>query len=146
VSEAGLPAWLVSGDERPAVIARMWATVDLDRAVADSGLAAETLPDDPHLNALVRLVRPPGDVPIALVEPSMEGRLAETLARRGEGLIGLYVAAPVALGVIAARAQSAGARLGRIADGPFGRSALVGGDARGPQIVIVEDRAGTIAR
>jgi hypothetical protein len=146
VSEAELPPWLVSGDERPAVIARIWATVDLDRAVADSGLAAETLPDDPHLNAIVRLVRPPGAAAIALVEPSTEGRLAETLARRGEGLIGLYVAAPAALDVVAARAQAAGARLGRIAAGPFGRSALVGGDARGPQIVIVEDRAGTIAR
>jgi hypothetical protein len=146
VSEPGVPAWLASGDERPAVIARIWATVDLDRAVADSGLTAESLPADPHLNALVRLVRPPDDDPIALVEPSTEGRLAETLARRGEGLIGLYIAAPVDLDLVAARAKSAGVRLGRIAQGPFGRSVLVGGDARGPQIVIVEDRAGTIAR
>ena len=146
MSEPEVPAWLAPGDEPPAVIARIWATVDVERSIADSGLAAETLPDDPHLNAHVRLVRPPDDDPIALVEPSTEGRLAETLARRGEGPIGLYVAAPVDLDVVAARARSAGVRLGRIAAGPFGRSVLVGGDARGPQIVIVEDRAGTIAR
>ena len=145
--DAEAPRWLLSGEERAGVLATIWATVDLDRALADIGLPNEALADDPHLGARIRLVTPDGEPPIALAEPATEGRLAGTLARRGEGPVGRYLAAPASLDIVAKRAAAAGVTLGRVAAGPFGRSVLVvGAGTVGPHLVIVEGPAGTIER
>lgn len=138
-----------------ATIALIWATVDVERALAalaEAGpaggpLAGEPLRDDPLLGAGGRLVRPPDGDPIALLEPTTEGRLAATLVRSGEGPAGRYAESPVGLDLLAARAVETGIGLGPPADGPFGRAVLVqGGPSHGPHLVLVEPPAGTIAR
>ena len=127
--------------------ALIWATVDRDRVVAELQLPVERLADDPHLGASVCLIRPPGEDPVAILEPSTEGRLAVTLARHGEGLAGEYVEAPLGDDEVVAAAVVAGVPLGRPADGPFGRSVLVlGGPVDGPHLVLVLRPAGTIGR
>ena len=138
------------GDDRAEqrrVLAVIWATVDRDRVVAHLRLPVEPLADDPSLGASVGLVRPAGEHPIAILEPLKEGRLAATLARHGEGPAGEYVEAPVGLDAIRAAATRADIVLGRLADGPFGRSVLVlSGPVGGPHLVLVERPAGTIGR
>ena len=137
--------WMAASEVR--VIAGIWATVDTDRILAGLGLPAELLAGDPHLGARVTLVRPGDGDPLAVVEPATEGRLAETLARRGEGRIGEYVESPLPLDRLAALAASAGVRLSRPLDGPFGRSVLVQPGTPGdPLVVVVERPAGTIGR
>lgn len=127
------------------LVARIWATVDLERAVAQLGLVVERRPDDPLLGASVALARPPTGSWLALLEPLTEGRLAAALARHGEGPAGAYLA--VLDGLEAARSAPAGRLLSRPADGPFGPSVLVlGGPADGPHLVLVEPGAGTIDR
>ena len=129
------------------VLAVVWATVDRDRVVADLRLPVEPLADDLSLGASVRLVRPAGQHPVAILEPFTEGRLAGTLARHGEGTAGEYVEAPVGLDAIEVAATRAGLAVSRPADGPFGRSVLVlGGPVDGPHLVLVERPAGTIGR
>ena len=129
------------------VVAVIWATVDLDRLVAEMGLPAESLPDDTLLGATVRLVRPPGEDAIALLEPTTEGRLAATLAKSGEGPAGHYVRATDGLARVIAHATATGIGMKRANDGPFGPSALVlGGPATGPHLIIVDRSAGTIDR
>jgi hypothetical protein len=129
------------------MIAEIWATVDTDRIVAGLGLPSELLAGDPHLGARVTVVRPGDGDPLAIVEPATEGRLAETLARRGEGRIGDYVESPLPLDRLAALAASAGVRLSRPLDGPFGRSVLVHPGTPGdPLFLVVERPAGTIGR
>jgi hypothetical protein len=129
------------------VVAVVWATVDLDRVVAEMGLPAEALPEENLLGAAVRLVRPPGADPIALLEPTTEGRLAATLAKSGEGPAGYYVRATDGLSSVIARATAKGIGVTRANDGPFGPSALVlGGPAAGPHLIIVDRPAGTIYR
>ena len=129
------------------VVAVMWATVDLDRVVAEMGLPAEPLPDDELLGAAVRLVHPPGTDSIALLEPTTEGRLAATLAKSGEGPAGHYVRAAGGLSRVIARAMAAGIGMKRANEGPFGPSALVlGGPAAGPHLIIVDRSPGTIDR
>lgn len=142
-----LPPWLVRVGETPTIVARIWATVDLERALAVAGVAGAPLPDDPHLGAAVRLARPADEVPVAFVEPSTEGPLAERLARHDEGPAGRYVAVPDGLVAAVARALAAGVPLSREATGPFGPSVLVRDASRtGSFLLIVEGRAGTIER
>ncbi len=138
---------LLPAGTRADVLAVIWATVDLDRVVAGIGLPAEALADDKLLGAAVRLVHPPGAEPIAFLEPTTEGRLARTLAQKGEGPAGHYALATDGLSNVVARAAAAGIGMKRAADGPFGPSALVlGGAAAGPHLVIVDRPAGTIDR
>ena len=138
-------ATLLPAGADPHVIALIWATVDIDRVVAGIGLPAVELPDDPLFGAAVRLVRPPDADPIALLEPRTEGRIAETLARAGEGVVGRYVVANDGLARVAERAAAAGLALSRVEEGPFGPSAIVlGGPPAGPHLVLVERPAGTI--
>jgi hypothetical protein len=137
-----------TGAGRP--LATIWATVDRERAAASLGADGDELAGDEHLGAYVVLFRGAGDEPpIALVEPSTEGRLAATLARRGEGPVGRYVAiddAAVWAG-LGQRAAAAGLAISRTAPGPFGPSRLIGGgDVFGPHLVLVDGRAGTIGR
>jgi hypothetical protein len=104
---AGLAA-LALDDGPPRLLASGWATVDIERTVADLGAAdADATHDDELLGARAWRVDG-GPVALLLLEPSTEGRLAAALARRGEGIVALYVSAdtpgpgalrPTALGV-----------------------------------------------
>jgi hypothetical protein len=144
--ERAIERLLPPGSE-PHVLAVIWATVDFDRVLAGIGLAGEMLPDDPLLGAAVRLVRPPGAEPIALLEPTTEGRIAATLAQSGEGPAGQYFLATGGLAGLVERAAAAGIGIRRAADGPFGPSALVlDRPPAGPHLVLVEGPAGTIDR
>jgi hypothetical protein len=130
-----------------AVVAEIWATVDLDRALAALGQPWEALPDDPLLGASVRLVRRAEGPLVALVEPTTEGPLSATLARYGEGPIGRYVAAVDGLAAAIRELAARDVRVSRPADGPFGRSVLVlAGSIFGPHLILVERPAGTIDR
>lgn len=141
----GAVAALLAVGAEPDVLAIIWATVDTDRVLAGIGAAADKLPDDPLLGAAVRLVRPPAGHAIAILEPSTEGRLAETLARSGEGPAGHYIATTDGLTDVATRAAEAGIVLSRVERGPFGPSVLVLGSSRaGPHLVLVDRSAGTI--
>jgi hypothetical protein len=133
-----LPAW--------PVVARIWRTVDVERTVAELGLAAEPIPRDELLGGMGSLVRPSDGPPVAVLEPFTEGPLTASLARHGEGDAGVYVAPAGGL----AEAQSAGLILTRVASGPFGRSAVVASSAGSPPggpmrlVVIVEPPPATI--
>jgi hypothetical protein len=97
-----------AGSNPPRLIAVGWATVDLERTI--TGLAdVEVHPADDEvlLGARARLVDV-APVRVVLLEPFTEGRLAAALARRGEGIVALYLASeepldghlrPTALGV-----------------------------------------------
>ena len=108
-------------------VAELHGTVDLERALVERGLepglAHGALADSLIGARLVVLGTPPDAV--ALAEPSIEGRLAASLARHDEGVHGAYVQAPVPLAEVARRAAAAGVVLSRPADGPFGREVLV---------------------
>jgi hypothetical protein len=135
VSVVDLDAW--------PVVARIWQTVDIDRTVAGLGLPTEPIADDEVLGAHGVLVRPADGPPLAIVEPSTEGRLAGTLARHGEGHAGLYVAPAGGPD----EARGAGLRVIQDGPGPFGRSTLVappGADRWSPFIVIVAPPPATI--
>jgi len=125
------------------MVAPIFATVDIDRAVRDlAGQTGEPV-EDSLLGAQVRLVtgqRGPDDgVTVAVAEPTTEGRLAATLARHGEGFAGNYAAATGPLDEIARRAAEVGVAVSRPADGPFGRSILVlAGPVAGPHLILVE--------
>lgn len=96
-----------------AALAIAWATVDVARAVAGIGaLPVDRRPRDATLGASVTLV-PGRPVPVALLEPDTEGRLAAMLARHGEGPVGVY----------AVRAAEPGAVFGD--PGPFGPQRLL---------------------
>lgn len=143
---AGSPAGAVEVDPRR-VLAEIWATVDLERALHELGTTGEVLRDDPLLGAAVRLVRREPGPPIALAEPVTEGRLAASLARFGEGPAGHYVVAPGDLPAETRELAGRGVHVSRPADGPFGRSVLVlGGPVAGPHLVLVDPAAGTIER
>ena len=72
------------------VLAVAWATVDVERAAAET----EAVPGDRRLRdaTLGGSVVLVGGLPVAvaLLEPDTEGRLAAMLARHGEGPIGIY--------------------------------------------------------
>jgi hypothetical protein len=127
-------------------LATIWATVDLERSVAEHGLdaAALTAIADSLLGARVVVVVVRSDPlrTLAIAEPNTEGRLAATLARHGEGTAGRYL--EVAGGLAAARAQamSAGIELSRVEDGPFGPAMLVLTRAvTGPHLILCEGSA-----
>ena len=127
------------------VVARIWQTVDVDRSVAHLGLPAEPIADDEVLGARGVLVRPAGESPLVIVEPSTEGRLAAALARHGERDAGMYVAPAGGT----ADARGAGLLIVGAGPGPFGRSTLVappGADRWSPFLVIVASPPATIER
>lgn len=124
----------------PSPIARIWATVDAERTIRDGALAAVPLADDRLLGASVHLVELPGEVPVAILEPNTEGRIAAALARHGEGPAGAYVAWSGSL-------VEVGEPITRSETGPFGPSAIAAAfPASGPFTVLVERPAGTIDR
>ena len=149
--EAGAaPAWLGDAGRSLRTLAVIWATVELERARAEltnlepasTGSAAADLAaiaiEDPLLGARVVVLPAAGDgVPVALAEPSTEGRLAATLARHGEGPAGRYVLAPAGLATVRSLAAAAGIPISGPAIGPFGRSVLVlAGRVAGPHLIL----------
>jgi hypothetical protein len=125
-------------------LADIWATVEIDRALTDLGRSAPSLAliadpvDDPLLGARVAVVSAAeGDIPIALAEPSREGRLAATLARNGEGPAGRYVRSPIDLDVLRDLAAAAGVSLSKPAIGPFGPAVLLVTAVAGPHLILV---------
>lgn len=72
-----------------------WATVDLERTIASLGEGSAgafgPLVLDEVLGARGRVAQT-GATMLAILEPATEGRLAAALARRGEGIAGLYLA------------------------------------------------------
>jgi hypothetical protein len=128
-----------------------WATVDLDRAARALasllvvGTAFEVAPDCEHLGAhcrVGRLAEPAADGAslLVLLEPSTEGRLAETLARHDEGWCATWW--PAETGSAATRDAGPPTSVGR--PGPLGPERLVlGGPRGGPHRLLVE--AATIA-
>ena len=136
------------------MLATIWATVDLGRAIHELGARrnaeddagekttvdpAAALPD-PLLGArVVILPATPDRSALAVAEPSTEGRLAATLARLGEGRAGQYVSVGDGLDRARARAAEAGIVLSRVEIGPFGPSMLVlRGPATGPHLILCE--------
>ena len=136
--------WLAAfgASTRPTLLAEIHATVDLERSLVDLGRPASdvaTAAADPLLGARVVIVERAGDVPLAVAEPSTEGRLAATLARHGEGAAGWYVRTPLELGDRLARSRR---DRSRPADGPFGRQVLLlGGRPDGPHLILVDPAA-----
>ena len=118
-----------------------WATVDIDRSLAEGGVSAEREPSDPHLGAFAARIRTTSRGPHALLlEPNTEGRLVATLVRHGEGPAALYFGAGVAgLAGAAAAVRTTGGLPTAVADGPLGPSILLaGGPVSGPHLLVVD--------
>jgi len=124
---AGLGALARLVPEDATLVGVGWATVDTDRTLADlgdgTGLSFEPEADEPALGARARVAWS-GRVAIVVLEPSTEGRLAAALARRGEGIVCLYVAGAAATG---SGRRTALGRPGRILphDRPWGPFVLL---------------------
>lgn len=137
-----LQAWLDVAVQEAAIraidataIAVGWATVDLERAVADVapalGLVPEAFVPAASTSALGArcLVRADGlgaGLALALLEPETEGRLAATLARHDEGpaVVWFAVTDPE---VVGETLGASGVPLGDAAPGPFGPERILGG-------------------
>jgi hypothetical protein len=135
-----------------------WVTVDAERAASELRTALElplidavALPADGSLGArCLRIAteleaeaeleeREPGDAPPALIllEPNTEGRVAASLARRGEGVAVAWVAPGLDDTRLLARANLGGLVLSAVGRGPFGTQRVVlGGPAWGPHLVL----------
>jgi hypothetical protein len=119
-----------------------WVTVETERAERElaeafgTGLGAfGDAPDDHILGARCRTAAGGPAGIIAILEPATEGRLAEALARLGEGPAVVWFAH----GVVPTRATSAPSA------GPFGRERLVARDVRdGRHVLLLEGEPGTI--
>jgi hypothetical protein len=125
------------------ILALIWQTVDVERTLADLGLPAKALDEDQVIGGQGVLVSREDGVLVAILEPSTEGPLAESLARHGEGAAGHYAAPPGGFD----EARRAGLTLFREAAGPFGPSALVRmhvGSQTAPFTVIIDSPAATI--
>lgn len=127
------------------VFALGWATVDADRAAGElrdaldlPAVEAVPLPAEGLLGA--RCLRlPTGDeaTVLVLLEPLREGRLAASLARRGERLAATWVVPGLDDTRLRARANLAGLVLSAVGRGPFGTERLVlGGPAWGPHLLL----------
>lgn len=131
-------------DGVPAAIA--WATVELDRAVAElakaTGVPADrfaTAGDDELLGARCHVARGvlAQGLSLVVLEPATEGRLAATLARHGEGPAAIWLAmADVSEATAATRA--AGLTLSSARSGPLGiERLLLGGPIHSPHRLLV---------
>jgi hypothetical protein len=150
-----LDAFLVAvGSPAPAIqatpAAAGWATVELDRAVAELavsiGIPAERFAaadDDELLGARCRVahrVLAEGRS-LVVLEPATEGRLAATLARHDEGPAAIWLATAVAQ---ATAVPLAALTLTSARRGPLGTERLLlGGPVHGPHRLLLGP-AGTI--
>lgn len=141
---AALAAAVLGSADGVRVLAEIHATVELERALAELGVdpaAARAAAVDPLIGARVVILADRG---LVVAEPSVDARLAATLARTGEGFAGRYVAIDGEPGFAGARerAAAAGHDVSREADGPFGREILVlAGRIGSPSLLIVEPRS-----
>lgn len=124
-----------------------WATVELDRAVVELGRALG-LPtdrfaaavDSVHLGArcLVAHAALPGDRSLVVLESSMEGRLAATLARHGEGPVAIWLAIADWATAATPGPPNVGVTTSSERTGPLGFERLVlGGPIHGPHRLLV---------
>lgn len=122
-----------------------WATVDADRAAEELRRVLQlplvepvALPADGPLGArCLRLERDDDGPALVLLEPTREGRLAASLARRGEGVAVAWVALGLDDTRLLARANLGGLVLSAVGRGPFGTERVVlGGPAWGPHLVL----------
>jgi GNAT superfamily N-acetyltransferase len=102
-----------------------WSTVDLERAERELGFAFEDGAPDAILGARSRIAAGALAVPLVLLEPATEGRLAASLARLGEGPVVTWLAGPVP-----AAGPSGPSVLPAL--GPFGEERLERGPTHGP--------------
>lgn len=85
-----------------------WGTVELDRAERELGvLASVGAGRDSGLGATARVGPTIDGIPLVLLEPDTEGRLAAILARHGEGVAAAYVRTPAGGQLVIAPATSA---------------------------------------
>jgi hypothetical protein len=126
-----------------------WATVELERAArelrATPAARWDAAPRDVLLGARCwRLVaEEPGGRAIVLLEPDTEGRLAAALARFGEGVAVIYLAAagpdPIPTGQGGHAGGDASGDPAGSAGGPLGPARLVPGrPAWGPHVVLLD--------
>lgn len=81
------------GTQAPCLLAVGWATVDLERTLDGIGIPGPgSIVAEPLLGARGARIDAGGTM-VVVLEPSVEGRLAAALARRGEGLCAFYLAA-----------------------------------------------------
>ena len=123
-----------------------WATVELDRAVAEVGTALQ-LPAARFADAagsvilgarcLVASGVLPGGVALILLEPNTEGRLAGTLARHDEGPAAVWLSARNLADAVAGLA-TAGFAVSPAQAGPCGAEGLIDGPRYGPHLLLVE--------
>jgi hypothetical protein len=123
-----------------------WATVELERAVAELGVALRwpagrfaVAADDLLLGARCRVAfgSLPGGLTLLVLEPSTEGRLAASLARSGEGPAAIWLTVADLPGAIDA-ARTPGATLSSERAGPLGPERLLrGGSIHGPHRLLV---------
>ncbi len=126
-------------------VALGWATVELDRAVAELSRALgipamrfAAAADSVHLGArsLVAHAALSRDRSLVVLEPSTEGRLAATLARHDEGPVAVWMIVPD-MGTVRTSSERSG---------PLGLERLVlGGALHGPQRLLVRPAATIIA-
>jgi peptidoglycan/xylan/chitin deacetylase (PgdA/CDA1 family) len=135
------------GSPRSRLVAIGWATVELERAIAELARALGTEPgafrraggsvslgSSCHVGAALL----EGGIDLAVVEPSTEGRLAAHLARHGEGPTIAWFADLRSPGDTTA-ARDAGV------DGPFGPERVLPAYADGLLRLLVAAPPGTIA-
>lgn len=142
---------VLTGSAAPlfAVVAVGIATVDMERFAADAGWVVQPLVRDRVLGASTARVV---GHPFVLLEPDTEGRLAASLARLGEGPVGIFLTDRRSndLAAIRAAVRTRRVNVTAIAAGPFGHEfAVAAGRAWGPHVVVCESAepvAGTIAR
>jgi hypothetical protein len=123
-----------------------WATVELERAARELSATPaarwDAAPRDVLLGARSRrlVAGEPGPA-IVLLEPDTEGRLGAALARFGEGVAAIYLAAEGPDPIPTGEGGRAGGDPARSAGGPLGPARLVPGrPAWGPHVLLL-DRA-----
>jgi hypothetical protein len=119
-----------------------WATVDLDRAALQAGNEDGSIclpaPRDALLGAraMRRADEASGAPVLVLLEPDTEGRIAASLARFGEGVAAIYLAADDR---DAERPSTTRSRVGPICSGPLGAGRLLLGlPPSGPHVIVLE--------
>jgi hypothetical protein len=150
VDDAIAAAW-TSAPPDTRLLAIGWSTVETERAEREFGVAFDDAPSDAWLGARCRVAGSAFAVPLVLVEPATEGRLAASLARLGEGPVVAWYE-PVAIagsaGAGAADTAHAGAperaRAGA-SSGPFGPETPLRSDqGEGRFRFLVGTRTGTM--
>lgn len=136
-----------AGSVRGRIVALGWATVELDRAVAELGVAlglpiGSFADADPSVTlgarCLVAADVLADGVTLVLLEPNTEGRLAATLARNDEGPAATWLKVE-RLVEAAEILRKSGINVAHQGSGPFGPEQLVlDGPIHGPHRLLIE--------